>query len=127
MIHNQNMRAGSGCCSRRSRVNRAVCSCLLQVHTQSPCPRKCNFSLVIIYQQMHGLWIFPICQNTGANKGSLWEIVCVNYSTQHTRICCDRFCTFLNWCYYVQYIYTTTYQHSDFTLLFCSHNSVLIM
>ena len=24
------------------------------------------------------VWIFPICWNTGADKGSLWEVVCVN-------------------------------------------------
>ena len=66
------------------------------------------------------MWILPISWNTGADKGSLREVVCVNYRQlsivciarmpkEHTRICCDRFCTFVNWC-----------------LLFCYDNAVIV-
>ena len=33
---------------------------------------------------------------------------------------------FVNWCY-VQFIYTTTHPYSDFSLLFCYDNAVIIV
>ena len=101
------------------------------------------FTCYTLSENVDGLsvWILPICRNIGADKPK-GHCVKLFVSTRQLSTFTLHGCPkskstpgfvasflhmFVNLCCYVQYIYTTTHPHSDFSLLFCYDNAVIIV